>query len=131
MKTPSSPIDFSFAFQDLPPVVLQNLADCASVIRLEPREVLFHQGDPAQYIYLVQSGVLRLIEHSTSGQDVSLQIFGRGDVMGIFTIAGMNPLPGRVEALEESLIFAIHRDPFLNLLNQHPELSLTVIKLLI
>lgn len=131
MKTPIIPIDFSFAFQELPPVVLQKLADCASVIRLEPREVLFHQGDPAEYIYLVHSGVLRLIEHSINGQDVSLQVFGRGDVMGIFTIAGTNPLPGRVEALDESIVFAIHRDPFLNLLCQYPELSLCVIKMLI
>lgn len=131
MKIPAILVDLSFAFQDVPPDVREKMAERVSIIHLEPREALFHQGDPALYFYIVQAGVLRLIEHSPNGQDVSLQIFGRGDIMGIFSIAGTDPLPGRVEALDKSTVYAIHRDDLLDLLNHHPELTLNIIKMLI
>lgn len=55
---------------------------CASNVRFEPGETLFHEGDMADTLYLVREGRVAL-ELTVPGRDpVTLQTCGDGDVIG-------------------------------------------------
>jgi CRP-like cAMP-binding protein len=48
----------------------------------EPREVIFHQGEPASRIYLIEDGKIALEAHGPDGRHLDLQTLGPGEVLG-------------------------------------------------
>lgn len=118
-------------FHDLPPHIVRPLSDIATPQTVKARQVLFHQGDAASHLYFVQKGCLRLIEHTLMGQDVSLQFFGEGDLLGLQALIDDGIFPGRVEAITPSSIIRFNGQAFGLLMEQYPELSKTVVQLLI
>lgn len=61
--------------ESLPPA----LRDAITYRELEAGEVLFHQGDQAQVIFVVESGRLRLERHTKEGKMVVLQVARAGE----------------------------------------------------
>lgn len=118
-------------FHDLPPHIVRPLSDIATPQTVKARQVLFHQGDAASHLYFVQKGCLRLIEHTPMGQDVSLHFFGEGDLLGLQALIDDGIFPGRVEAIALSNVIRFNGQDFVLLMQQYPELSKTVVHLLI
>ena len=49
---------------------------------LEAREILFHQGDPARYVYTVTAGTARLIRVLADGRQAAIGFRFAGDLIG-------------------------------------------------
>ncbi|NJL06182.1 MAG: cyclic nucleotide-binding domain-containing protein [Chloroflexaceae bacterium] len=65
-------IQHSRYFQDLPETAVQTVAQAAQLRTIHSEQYLFHQGDPAQYFYLLCEGQLRLIQIAPEGQQIIL-----------------------------------------------------------
>ena len=94
-------------------------------------EVVFHEGDPADTVHLIESG--RAAVHATTrhGQRVTLAVLGPGDAFG--ELALLEPGARRnatVAAIEPLVTRAIYEADFHRLRRTHPELSEVIIALL-
>ena len=66
----------------LKPEHLRALKDNAMMMRYEPGEVIFREGDPANRFYLIQQGKVALESNKHEGEPLLIQDIGPGDVLG-------------------------------------------------
>ncbi len=95
-------------------------------VDLERGQVLFTEGDNADYLYLVKSGALRIISGSIVYEDV-----GPGGIVGEMGIVEqLTPRSASVLALVPSTVIAIDEARFLDLVEKAPVFALTVMRIL-
>lgn len=69
-------------FRDLPPRFLQDLVQVASEEHWSADQFIFHEGEPAQRFYLIQSGTVALEVYAAQRGVVRLQTLHGGDLLG-------------------------------------------------
>src|ERR1700724_851241 len=57
------------------------------VINLEKRQTIFSQGDPAEDVFYIHHGKIRLSVISSSGKEATIALLGEGDFLGEECIA--------------------------------------------
>lgn len=91
-------------------------------------EWVFVHGDPADSIYLVQKGRIKITALSEDGHEVVHEIVGPGEIFGATSpILGI-PRTTSAQALEASLVCEIRQKDFESLLTAYPELLLQLLK---
>ena len=91
-------------------------------------EWIFVHGDPADSIYLLQKGRMKITALSEDGHEVVHEILGPGEIFGdTSTILGI-PRTTSAQTLEDSLLCEIRQKDFESLLTAYPELSLQLLK---
>lgn len=91
-------------------------------------EWVFVHGDPADTIYLVQKGRMKITALSEDGHEVVHEIIGPGEVFGYTSTILHIPRTTSAQALEASLLCEIRQTDFESLLTAYPELSLRLLK---
>jgi CRP/FNR family transcriptional regulator len=61
---------------------LDDMASDSERVSLEPRSPIFHQGDPAQYVYTLTEGMARLMRVLPDGRQAAIGFRFAGDIMG-------------------------------------------------
>jgi len=91
-------------------------------------EWIFVLGDPADSIYLLQEGRLKITALTEDGHEVLHEIIGPGEIFGhTSTILGI-PRTTSAQALETSLLSELRRKDLDSLLTAYPEMSLQLLK---
>lgn len=91
-------------------------------------EWIFVLGDPADSIYLLQEGRMKITALTEDGHEVLYEIIGPGQIFGdTSTILGI-PRTTSAQALEASLLRELSRKDFESLLTAYPEMSLQLLK---
>ena len=91
-------------------------------------EWVFVHGDPAESIYFLQKGRMKITALSEDGHEVVHEILGPGQIFGdTSTILGI-PRTTSAQTLEPSLLCEIRQKDFESLLTAYPELSLQLLK---
>jgi CRP/FNR family cyclic AMP-dependent transcriptional regulator len=70
------------------PELLRELLPLGSRRRYARREVIFHQGDPADALHLVLRGRLAVRVTTLVGSSVMLDVIGVGDLLGELAVIG-------------------------------------------
>lgn len=88
---------------------------------------LFREGEPADKLYYVQQGQVRLIKTTAEGKEFALHLFNEGDLIG--EVSGLNTLPHRYTAVvtESSLIGIISASQLDRLLRQEQSLAMEML----
>lgn len=92
--------------------------------------VIFHKGSSGQTMYIIESGKVRIFSLSESGQEVTLRVYGPGDVFGEFSLLDGLPRSAGALALERTVALTLHRDRFLRHLVASPSLATSIIEVL-
>ena len=91
-------------------------------------EWVFVHGDPADSIYILQKGRMKITALSEDGHEVVHEIVGPGEIFGYTsTILGI-PRTTSAQTLEHSLLCEIRQKDFESLLTAYPELLLQLLK---
>ena len=91
-------------------------------------EWVFVPGDPADSIYLLQKGRMKITALSEDGHEVVHAIVGPGEIFGdTSTLLGI-PRTTSAQALDASLLCEIRQKDFESLLKAYPELALQLLK---
>jgi CRP/FNR family transcriptional regulator len=101
---------------------LQRLAAVAAVRSYEKGGLLFREGDPADQLYTVMTGRVKVFKTTPRGADVILEIFGPGDPVGAAAVYESRAYPASAVALEPTTCVLIPRQAFFALLENHPTL---------
>ena len=104
----------------MPAAALLDLANQFDFLAISPGEVLIHQGEPGDCMYLVVSGKLQVISAAGSQERV-LADLGPGDLAGEIALWTCEPRTATVRAADLSSVAKMTRAQFDQVAAQHPE----------
>lgn len=105
-------------FQALDHEQKEQLLRGVTLCRLKKGEVLFLKGDPVRGLYIVAFGQMKLLVHSTQGEEKVVEIIGPGQSLGEAVMFLNRPYPVTAQALSDSLLLHIARTQVDALLEQ-------------
>jgi CRP/FNR family cyclic AMP-dependent transcriptional regulator len=107
-------------FGGLSAETLQAIARTLRVRHFRRGEVLFHEGDPGDALFIVASGAVKVVVPSEEGSEAILATLKRGDFLGELALLDGAPRSASAIALEATDVLALPRDQFRALANSEP-----------
>jgi len=123
-------LEHSSVFQGLSVKALAEVAAKGTVRRLARRDILFHQGDPAEEFAVVLEGRLKLTQVSAEGQEVIVRYLGPGEMCAVVALFPDQSYPVTAEAAADARVIGWPRRKLDALLRDHPQLALNALRLL-
>jgi CRP-like cAMP-binding protein len=120
----------SLIFYALTESELERLASQAIERTLGAGEFVFWEGDKSDRFYIVASGRIKVLKHSSLGREFIVAFFSPGEMFGEVAVFEDKPYPASAQAVIESRILGINKDNFLSFLSQHPQVALRIINVL-
>lgn len=117
-------------FKGLPDEAINELGEKIELISLKKNEVLFHEGDPGDALYLIRTGWVKIVNESAEegeGGEVVLNHIGPGNIIGEMAMIDQEPRSSGVVAISEVEMLKLMSDDFLSLLNKQPRMTLPII----
>jgi CRP-like cAMP-binding protein/MinD-like ATPase involved in chromosome partitioning or flagellar assembly len=90
--------------------------------RVAAGKVLYRQGEPADALYLVESGRFRIFVSERAGHQRVLQFLGPGEIVGEAAFMAETPYVTSAEAVEDANVWRLARADFDALLGKHDAL---------
>ena len=118
-------------FTDLTGSQLAAIAQDVIPRRFRPGEIIFHEGDSGQFLYLVQSGQVRIFVNGLDGSEMSVILFGKpGDIFGELAVIDGLTRSASAVALNETILLTMNRADFRRHMRQCPRLALNFMRVL-
>lgn len=107
-------------FAPLPPPELEGLARSLVLVRADAGEAVITQGGDGDRYYAIASGELEVVRDGTQ-----VIVLSRGDGFGEIALLHDVPRTATVAALTPATLYALEKDPFLEVVTGHPVASTT------
>ncbi len=95
--------------------------------RFRSDQIIFHHGDPGGLLYIISKGKVKIMHGSTDGQEALLAILGKDAFFGELALLDEYPRSATVEAIEATETWTLHRNDFINFLDNNHEFTLHVL----
>ena len=118
-------------FTDLPPDELDRLMAELAVVNLRAGEILFHEGDPGEHLYVVVKGELEILMAPDTHNELILNLVHEGEYIGEMSLiqpGGHRTASARARG--EVVTLSMSRDQFKDLLKRHPHLANAMVRVL-
>lgn len=122
-------LSLSALFQNLTQADLQELVRSSHERCVPKGGFYFHQGDPAPAVYMLTSGMVKLVRTDSDGHSVILRIAKPIEPFGDRLALGSATRLASAQALEDSRALAWDRPAILQAITTHPEVSLNAVRL--
>lgn len=93
-------------------------------------QFLFNEGDTPVFYYQIQEGQVKMNNYNEDGQETIQGLFGAGQSFGEPAVLGDFVFPANAEAIEDTQLICLEKHRFLELLREHPEVSLQLLQIL-
>jgi len=100
------------------------LLTSASLKSVQKGEEIFSEGRDASAFFIVVTGKIKIYKLSADGKEHILHIHSPGDLVAEAAIFDSMVYPASCTALEDTVLVRISREGIINLIKEHPELSL-------
>ena len=108
---------------------IMTIADRFRADSFAPDTHIFLEGDPADRLWVVQAGQVKIVKHTSDGQENLLEVITPGEMFGGAGI--LFPLhPATAVAMTVTTTLSLEREQFLRLIRQYPDIALRIIELL-
>ncbi len=95
----------------------------------QPGDIIFHEGDPGNVLYLIQNGQVRIFVNGLDSSETSVILFGRpGDMFGELAVIDGLPRSATAVALTPVTLYLISRDDFRRHMRRSPQLALNFMR---
>ncbi len=115
-------------FGDLDPASLHTLIRRVRAVSLEPGQILFRQGDPANSLYVVVEGAVVPIAEGEPRR--KLAVLEQGAFFGEIGLVTKQPRNATIEALVETKLLAIDRRLVRQLISEAPSVAKGILRFL-
>jgi CRP/FNR family transcriptional regulator, nitrogen oxide reductase regulator len=105
----------------------EKIADLFSERQYQKDDYIFLEGEAPEALYVVKSGKVKVLRHSTDGKDVVLRVVGSGHMLGTVAVFDGSGYPGTAQVIEECAVLVVARNDCLTLVNRFPVFALAVI----
>jgi CRP/FNR family transcriptional regulator len=86
-------------------------------------EVLFFEGEPPEWMYVLTDGHVKLIKHSDDGRDIILHVAMPGDVIGGVAAFGRRSHPFTAQPMVPTLALRIAGSDFARIMKDYPDVA--------
>jgi CRP/FNR family cyclic AMP-dependent transcriptional regulator len=106
---------------------LEELAQHLIERRFPKNATVVEEGLPGDYMYVIRQGRAKVTKSSEDGREKIMNFLETGSFFGDMALLGDETRSASVKTLEDSVLLALSRRDFIDLLRQSPDLSLAVI----
>ena len=115
-------------FQNLEAEEVEALSREALRRKSKTGQILFSQGDPADGMFLIKGGRVKLSKVLEDGTELTLDIRKAGDFVGENMFSDEGHYPVSAYCIEDTLTCGVSRSQFEQLVLEHPKIGLQIIK---
>lgn len=90
-------------------------------------DYIFLEGEAPEALFIIRTGKVKVLRHSTDGKDVVLRVCGSGNLLGTVAVFDGGGYPGTAQVIENCVALVIARNDCLTLVNRFPVFALAVI----
>jgi CRP/FNR family transcriptional regulator len=95
--------------------------------RLVRQHTVFREGQPAEFLWVLRSGQVRVGKTSPNGRVTTLELVGAGEMFGALDAVATESYPARAEAVVDSVAWCVPRRVVAGLVLERPELGLEIL----
>ena len=103
------------------------IADLFSERQYQKDDYIFLEGEEPEALYVIRSGKVKVLRHSTDGKDVVLRVCGSGQMLGTVATFDGGGYPGTAQVIEDCAVLVVARNDCLTLVQRYPVFALAVI----
>lgn len=120
----------SALFAQLDEGPLRTLAGCCTARDVPAGRLLFSRGDPADGVYVITSGLMRVWLNDVEGNEMTLALLGPGEALGEMALADPAPRSANATALETSRCLFLDAQDFTRAMEREPPIARHLVSLL-
>src|SRR5687767_8048392 len=118
-------------FTNLPEEELDRIAATLDMVNLQSGDILFHEGETGEHMYVVVSGELEVLMAPDTDNELILNIIHEGEYLGEMSLiqpGGHRTASARARG--NVVLLSMDRNQFRSLLQRHPELANAMVSVL-
>lgn len=133
MKAPA--VDFSrlpqsILFRGLAQADLETIVESARSRRLSAEGYYFFQADPADEIFLLLQGRVRMMQINPDGAQVLLRLVGAYELFGGIALGQGETYPATAQAAEDSLALGWSKTDLMQFVARYPQMALNAMQMM-
>jgi len=105
----------------------ESLISTMSPSRLERSDILFHEGDQGDRLYVIGEGKIKLGRTSSDGRENLLAILGPGEMFGELSLFDPGPRTATATAVAETQLVSMGHDQLKDFLATRPDVASTLL----
>ncbi len=110
---------------------IRELFNDKGMVKIYERErPIFYKDDESDKVYLIESGIVKIVNYSEEGKELILAIFQEGDIFGEMSAFDKRGRSACAIPVKTSRIYELPGRHFIDFLKQKPELLLHIVKIL-
>ncbi len=109
---------------------MDRLIPLLSERNFRPKQVLFAAGDPAERVYLVLKGRIKVFQVAENGKEIILDVVGRGGIVGDMAIVEDGERTASAQSIDEAVAVSISWEDFSHVVQQSPRLGFAMMELM-
>jgi CRP/FNR family transcriptional regulator len=117
-------------FRALTPAQLKTLQPQLSEKAIQRGKVLYFGGAPAEYLWCVRRGAVRLYKSSSNGRITTLETMNPGQIFGAVSALDRDAYPASAEGVADGVAWTLPRSHFLRLLEEEPSLTRELLQII-
>jgi CRP/FNR family cyclic AMP-dependent transcriptional regulator len=102
---------------------LARVGDGRSIGKYRKSQIVFAQGDPADAVFYIQKGKVKLAVVSEQGKEAVIAILATGEFFGEGCLAGQAQRIATVTAISDSVIARLEKSAIIQVIHQEPAFS--------
>ncbi|WP_347987834.1 Crp/Fnr family transcriptional regulator [Methylomonas sp. AM2-LC] len=107
---------------------LLSLASKAKEVKFRKQAIIITEGDETTSLYIILSGRVRVFSSDDKSKELTLLIQEAGSHFGELALLANEPFrSATVQALEQSICAMISKSDFINWLNTHPDVAISML----
>lgn len=99
-------------------------------VQVNAGQVIYHNGDESEAIYVVLNGRLRLVEDKKDGGMTALAEYGQGESVGELEVLTETARTGTLHAIRDTELVKLPRTLFNSLAQEHPNITIKISKII-
>jgi len=117
-----------YLFRNLSEKTLKDLERISAIKEYEPGQVLFFEGEKAEYMYILLEGRVKIYKTTFKGIEIFINQFAPVSLIGELANFEHIPFPATAEFLTEGKVLSINFKRFEEEFLNNPEILLSIVK---
>lgn len=113
-------------FASLSDAEIEALAEKVREVAWEAGTTVFHEGDPGEDCYVIQSGRVKLMRRLVDGQPITLAQVGHGGMVGELALFASDRRAATMQTVEPTVAVAISREDLMAILRGNAEAAISM-----
>lgn len=124
-------LDQSEIFKSLTDKEYADVLESGRRLILQPKTILFHQGDSAVNVILVNRGRLKLTKLNEQGREIILRYVGAGELTAAVAVIKNWNYPVTAEAIEETETILWDKPAMMQMMQGWPEITINLLNIIL